>query len=593
MPRIGKHIYSQYGPEKMVNALQAVRSGEMSIREASVQFDVPKSTLADRVSGKYSVDTKPGKKPVIPGDVETKMVNKVMGLAEQGFGVSRRQMLGRAATVCSQLKLKNNFKDGVPGMDWLAGLRRRHPVLVLRKPEKLATVRSRMLNPIKAGRYFVDLYKYSKDLSPTEIWNMDETNLNMEHRPVKVLASVGARSVPGRTGNTREGVTVLPCVNAAGEKIPPLLIVRGKTERSLRSFNTHEGPPGAKWTYQPKGWMIDSIGVDWFREIFLPNCGPKRPQLIILDSHHSHETLGLLELAQENNIMIMTMPAHTTHYLCPLDRCVFGPFKREYDAVCSEFMSTNTDNIVNKLSFAKLMKTSYDKSFKRANIVSGFEATGIVDWNPLAIPVSAFATASAFDNPDIELDKSEIELPGDNHPLLWVVRKVKSAAISEPVVSQTATAVSTATAVISQASTPTHDFATPSTQNILSATVVSPSIPCPIGVSTLSLQVIPTYFDSPNHTGDHQNLVNFNDSFDVNVTSDTHPFLPDILSDNDAAEILATLTDSSSSQTSPAIVELESSNKWSGTWNEDLENIFSVKSTNEVKPFFEIGRAHV
>ncbi|CAC5410767.1 unnamed protein product [Mytilus coruscus] len=85
----------------------------------------------------------------------------------------------------------------------------------------------------------------------------------------------------------------------------------------------------------------------------------------------------------------------------------------------------------------------------------------------------------------------------------------------------------------------------------------------------------------PNHTGDHQNLVNFNDSFGVNVTSDTHPFLPDILSDNDAAEILASLTDSSSSQTSPAIVELESSNKWSGTWNEDLENIFSVKSTNE------------
>ncbi|CAC5409658.1 unnamed protein product [Mytilus coruscus] len=219
--------------------------------------------------------------------------------------------------------------------------------------------------------------------------------------------------------------------------------------------------------------------------------------------------------------MIMTMPAHTTHYLCPLDRCVFGPFKREYDAVCSEFMSTNTDNIVNKLSFAKLMKTSYDKSFKRERI-----SCLVLRQRALLIGIHwlfrflLFATASAFDNPDIELDKSEIELPGDNHPLLWVVRKVKSAAISEPVVSQTATAVSTATAVISQASTPTHDFATPSTQNIL-----------------------------PNHTGDHQNLVNFNDSFDVNVTSDTHPFLPDILSDNDAAEILASLTDSS--QTAP------------------------------------------
>ncbi|CAG2206707.1 HARBI1 [Mytilus edulis] len=93
------------------------------------------------------------------------MLNKVMGLAEQGFGISQQQMLGKTATVCSQFKLKNNFKVGGPWNGKLAGLRRRHPVLVLRKPEKLATVRLRMLNPIKVGRYFVDLHRYSKDVS--------------------------------------------------------------------------------------------------------------------------------------------------------------------------------------------------------------------------------------------------------------------------------------------------------------------------------------------------------------------------------------------------------------------------------------------
>ncbi|CAC5426498.1 unnamed protein product [Mytilus coruscus] len=323
MPRIGKHIFSQYGPEPMVNVLQAVSSCDIPIKEASVQF-------GDRESRKYFVDTNTGKKP---SDVEKQMVTKVMDLAEQGFGISSRQMLGRAATVCKQLNLKNNFKDGSPDMDWLVGLRRRHPVLSLRKPEKLATVRSRMLNPIKVGRYFV-VINIAK-MSPTVIWNMDETNLNMEHRPVKVLASAGARSVPGRTGNTRDG---------------------------------------------------------------------------------------------------------------------------------------------------------------RSNIVSGFEATGIVDWNPLAIPVSA------FDNPDIGFDESERELLGDKHPLLWVVRKVTSAT-SEPVVSHTATAVSLVTAVVSQACKSTNDLSTLSTQNILSATVVSPLIPSPLGASTLSSQVIPTYFESPNHTG--------------------------------------------------------------------------------------------
>lgn len=132
--------------------------------------------------------------------------------------------------------------------------------------------------------------------------------------------------------------------------------------------------------------------------------------------------------------------------------------------------------------------------------------------------------------------------------MLWVVRKVTSAAVS-------------------QACTPTHDLATPSTQNIyiLSATIVSLLIPCPIGGSTLSFQVIPTYFDSPNHTGDDQNFVNINDSFDVNVTSDTDPISCQIFYRQGRSRDFASLTGLSSSQTDPAIVELESNNKWSGT----------------------------
>lgn len=35
-------------------------------------------------------------------------------------------------------------------------------------------------------------------MSPKENGNMDETNLRMEHRSVKVLVSAGARSVLGK-----------------------------------------------------------------------------------------------------------------------------------------------------------------------------------------------------------------------------------------------------------------------------------------------------------------------------------------------------------------------------------------------------------
>lgn len=44
----------------------------------------------------------------------------------------------------------------------------------------------------------------------------------------------------------------------------------------------HKMPSGDK-----KVWMDDETGEDYFSNLFL--------QIPILDSHHSHETLGLLE----------------------------------------------------------------------------------------------------------------------------------------------------------------------------------------------------------------------------------------------------------------------------------------------------------
>jgi hypothetical protein len=50
--------------------------------------------------------------------------------------------------------------------------------------------------------------------------------------------------------------------------------------------------------------MEDILGVTWFKDHFLKYCGPERPQIILLDSHSSHETLDLIDLARENNIAL-------------------------------------------------------------------------------------------------------------------------------------------------------------------------------------------------------------------------------------------------------------------------------------------------
>jgi hypothetical protein len=104
---------------------------------------------------------------------------------------------------------------------------------------------------------------------------------------------------------------VLAYVNAADQDIPPIVIVKGLTEKSLNAYNVAEGLAGTKYTYQRKAWKEDVLGVTWFKNHFLKHCGPERPQIIILDSHSSHETLGLI---QWKEITVLPCLSITPHY---------------------------------------------------------------------------------------------------------------------------------------------------------------------------------------------------------------------------------------------------------------------------------------
>ena len=272
--------------------------------------------------------------------------------------------------------LKTTFRNGIPGKDWISGFLKRHPDLTIRSPTALSTVRARMLNPTVTEKYFLELSNTLLSLGikdiPVRIWNIDETSVPLLHKPTKIIAEKGIKNIPGRVGNSRDNVSVLACINAEGGEIPPMIIVKGKTYKSLHGYNTKDGVPGAVYTYQQRAWMEDALGEIWFRNHFLRHCGDNRPQIIMLDSHSSHETLGFLEAARENNIIVMAFPPHTTQWLCPLDKSVFGPLSREYNRICSEFMAENPNNMVNKWEWPKLFRQAHDRVFSTTNIKSGF-----------------------------------------------------------------------------------------------------------------------------------------------------------------------------------------------------------------------------
>ncbi|XP_005113599.1 jerky protein homolog-like [Aplysia californica] len=249
-------------------------------------------------------------------------------------------------------------------------------------------------------RYFGDLHKTITELGlrekPAQIWNCDETGLTFCPDASKVLAAKGARNVEARCSPSKDNITTLVCVNAAGSVMPPMCVVKGKTNRSIHSFAIQDSPEGTIWAYQENGWMNDDIGVQWFQQVFLPNCGDSRSQLLILDSHHSHEVLELLEMAKEQLVHVLALPPHTTHMLQPLDRVVFKPFKTAYRRHCIEFLTANPGKTINKVTWPSLLSKTWMSTLKPELIQKAFEATGIHPVDRTRIPESAFLPGDAY-----------------------------------------------------------------------------------------------------------------------------------------------------------------------------------------------------
>ena len=332
-----------------------------------------------------------GRPPTLPSSVEDNLVTATKRAADMGFGLSRKQLLTKTGKIVKQLKLKTSFKNGVPGKDWFLNLRKRYPGIAIKKPQKLSVTRAKSMNREVISEYF-NLLKSKLDelkVQPNQIWNCDETNMQLEHTPKAVVGRKGA-NLPGRVSNSKESVSVLGCGNAAGDIMSPMVIVKGKTQRSLMGWKTEEAPLNTKWAFQSKSYMDQGLGVEWFKNVFLKECGPERPQLLIVDSHCSHEPLELLEMARKENITLLSLPSHCTHHLQPWDKSMFAPLKNKYNQLCSDFMSEHRSHNITKQTWPGLFARAWESSVTAVHMVSGFVSTGICPFNPKAIPDKAF-----------------------------------------------------------------------------------------------------------------------------------------------------------------------------------------------------------
>jgi hypothetical protein len=368
--------------KKLFLAAADVSGGKCSLREASMKYAVPKSTLYDRVSGKVAFGSISGPERYLNNSEEEQLVKFLIGAAKIGFPRSKKQVLSIVqATLARKRSCSvDEVQTVTPG--WWNSFKKRHPLLTLRSGSKLSHRRALASSPETINSYFdileETIQKNNLQNSPMFIYNCDETGFPLEHKPCKVIGVRGQRDLPSITSGDKTQITVLSACSASGNLLPPMIIFDRKR---LKATHMVGEVPGTVYASSKKGWIDSEIFLDWFVNHFLLHIPPHRPILLLVDGHSSHYHPDVIRKATENHIILFCLPPHTTHLCQPLDRTCFSSLKSAYNQQCQQFLSNNPDQVISRLNFTQIFSRAWTQAMTPANIVMGFRATGVYPLN--------------------------------------------------------------------------------------------------------------------------------------------------------------------------------------------------------------------
>ena len=147
--------------------------------------------------------------------------------------------------------------------------------------------------------------------------------------------------------DTRESLTSLEAINAAGDAAPSMLILPGTVllegefdndidDNVLFGTNTETG----------SGYSNNQLAIDWlehFERVTRPGIKMRRGivhsnewRLLIMDGHGSHLTIEFMDICWDNKIVPFKLIAHSTHLLQPYDVGFFQPMKQYHQNILAE-----------------------------------------------------------------------------------------------------------------------------------------------------------------------------------------------------------------------------------------------------------------
>lgn len=382
---------TKYDLETLKKAVDEVRTGKINSYQAARKYNIPRTTICDRVSGKRGVvkDTR-GPPTVINTENELKLANGLRVMEKYGFGLTSKETLELVSIHVSENKYLTPFKNNQPGYDWFASFKKRHN-LSLKKPQAVEMSRKVACDPFIVNEYFDILEEVLNELGlkgrPEKVWNLDESSFGNDPDKTKVVGARGFASTRTIASSGKDNVTILFTASAVGDKLPPLIINRGKN--TWDQWMSELGYENTSYAATKNGWIDSIVFEKYMFNTVLPHLGEDPPALLIFDGHSTHIQLRILEEAQKRGVTIIKLPSHASHLLQPLDLSVFKSMKNTWDEKLVQWQRLNVGKRLPKDEFSRIIGEVW-RELNPIIIRNGFKKGGIYPFNRHAVPEDKF-----------------------------------------------------------------------------------------------------------------------------------------------------------------------------------------------------------
>lgn len=432
MPR--SKYRATYTPDVVKRAIGSITVDGMSVRKASKTYNIPKTTLIDKLACRSPVTAVAlGKTPFLTQAEEARISLWAQHMAQIGYGQIKRELKQAVQRILLSEGRPHPFKDSLPGKKWYKLFLGRHPDLARLMPQHLGGEKASP-NQDDIHVWFEQFGSYLKQRSaasvlkqPERIYHLDECGFPLCDKTDKVLSLERRKTINPYSSRYVNGITLLSTISAAGAFLPPTLVC---PHNKLKESPLEGGPAEAYHGKSKNGWLDDQVFYTFIEKSFLPyltHRGVGRPVILFVDAQASHLTPEVTDLCNDSEVILYCLPAHASNILQPCDLAVCRPLQMAWEEAEKGFI-TNGES-VKKLTLARALKPVWDSIISRPDLAkNAFKATGIFPFTKkYNLENLVFASLLTRDHSQQSTHiRSEAESYGNHNKKRRMIKKEKS-----------------------------------------------------------------------------------------------------------------------------------------------------------------------